>query len=53
MAARERDEQLLLVGREAVGMSVGMPKRHDGAPEEDRPKDDLDRLMDALDEIDL
>ena len=27
IAARERDEQLMLAGREAVGTSVGMPKR--------------------------
>ena len=52
VAARERDEQLLAAGREAVGMSVGMPKRQPAAPE-DAPKDDLDRLIDALDELEL
>lgn len=51
VAARERDEQLLAVGREAVGMAVGMPKRHD--PTISEPADDLDRLMDSLDELDL
>ncbi len=50
VAARERDEQLLLAGREAVGMNVGMPKRQDDRPE--RPKDDLDELLDELDELD-
>ena len=50
-AARERDEQLVMAGREAVGMAVGMPKRQaDGGNE---PKDDLDNLLDQLDELDL
>jgi Pyruvate/2-oxoacid:ferredoxin oxidoreductase delta subunit len=50
-AARERDEQLLLAGRAAVGLEVGIPKRH---LEKDRgPKDDLDHLIDALDEFEL
>ncbi len=53
VAARERDEQLLLVGREAVGMEVGTPKRHTGEPTTDQPPDDLDQLMDSLDELDL
>ena len=51
VAARERDEQLLAVGREAVGMELGMPKRHTQTVDE--PADDLDRLMDSLDELDL
>lgn len=51
MAALERDEQLVLAGREAVGLSVGIPKRQEGkAP---GPKDALDNLLDALDELDL
>ena len=53
VAANERDEQLLLAGRETVGMEVGMPKRHPAADSQDRPKDDLDRLIDSLDELDL
>ena len=53
VAARERDEQLLLAGREAVGMEVGIPKRHEEAAEDDKPQDDLDRLLDSLDELDL
>ncbi|HEX5103340.1 MAG TPA: ferredoxin family protein, partial [Pirellulaceae bacterium] len=46
-AIRERDEQLLLAGRAAVGDSVGLPKRHADRPAE--PKDELDSLIDALD----
>jgi NAD-dependent dihydropyrimidine dehydrogenase PreA subunit len=46
-AIRERDEQLLLAGRQAVGASIGLPKRHAGRSDE--PKDELDSLIDALD----
>lgn len=53
VAARERDEQLLMAGREAVGLEVGIPKRHEEKPAESQPQDDLDRLMDSLDELDL
>lgn len=53
VAARERDEQLLLAGREAVGMEVGIPRRHADEEASDQPQDDLDRLMDSLDELDL
>ena len=53
VAARERDEQLLLAGREAVGLEVGIPKRHSDEPDTAKPQDDLDRLMDSLDELDL
>jgi NAD-dependent dihydropyrimidine dehydrogenase PreA subunit len=48
-AIRERDEQLLLAGREAVGASVGLPKRHEDKQAE--PKDELDSLIDALDDF--
>jgi NAD-dependent dihydropyrimidine dehydrogenase PreA subunit len=48
-AVSERDEQLLLAGREAVGAAVGMPKRQEGKPRQ--PKDDLDELIDALDDF--
>jgi len=52
IAIRERDEQLLLAGRAAVGATVGLPKRHsDAAPP--APKDELDSLLDALDDADL
>ena len=46
-AIRERDEQLVLAGRQAVGATVGLPKRHDSNAAE--PKDELDSLIDALD----
>ena len=51
MAARERDQELVKDGREAVGLSVGIPKRQAYTPE--GPKDDLDNLMDALDALDI
>ena len=50
-AAQERDEQLVLAGREAVGMEVGIPKRQTQRASEDR--DDLDDLIDCLDDLDL
>jgi NAD-dependent dihydropyrimidine dehydrogenase PreA subunit len=46
-AVRERDEQLLLAGRQAVGATIGLPKRHTDVRTE--PKDELDSLIDALD----
>ena len=51
IAAQERDEQLLLAGREAVGMDVGMPKRQQAKAEQ--PRDELDDLVDELDELDI
>lgn len=51
VAIRERDEKLLEAGREAVGAAVGMPKRQGEKSTE--PKDDLDRLIDSLDELDV
>jgi NAD-dependent dihydropyrimidine dehydrogenase PreA subunit len=51
LAAEERDRELVADGRTAVGMSVGMPKRR--ADKEAGPKDDLDKLMDDLDALDL
>ncbi|MCA9174183.1 MAG: ferredoxin family protein [Planctomycetales bacterium] len=51
VAAQERDEQLRLAGREAVGMTIGIPRRQD--PDQERPKDDLDSLIDELDELDV
>lgn len=50
-AVSERDRELVNDGREAVGMAVGIPKRQAGKVEQ--PKDDLDSLMDALDDLDL
>jgi NAD-dependent dihydropyrimidine dehydrogenase PreA subunit len=48
-AVRERDEQLLLAGRQAVGDSVGLPKRQESKTSQ--PKDELDSLIDALDDF--
>ena len=51
MAAQERDRELVADGRQAVGMAVGIPKRQ---PEKvGAVKDDLDKLMDALDELEI
>ena len=47
IAAQERDVELVATGRDAVGLSVGIPKRQSGQPQ--GPKDDLDKLMDQLD----
>lgn len=50
-AARERDEQLLLAGRDAVGIDDQLSKRQ--ADLATQPKDRLDHLIDSLDEFDL
>jgi len=51
LAAMERDVELVKDGRAAVGLSVGIPLRQAGkAPAE---KDDLDKLMDELDSLEL
>jgi len=47
LAVKERDEQLLLAGRDAVGTTVGLPKRQPDQPT--APKDELDDLLDQLD----
>jgi Pyruvate/2-oxoacid:ferredoxin oxidoreductase delta subunit len=51
IAANERDRELVRDGREAVGMTVGIPKRQADRAQE--PKDDLDQLMDSLDALDI
>jgi hypothetical protein len=51
IAAQERDAELVKDGRQAVGLSVGIPRRQQGR--EQGPKDDLDKLMDALDELEI
>jgi Pyruvate/2-oxoacid:ferredoxin oxidoreductase delta subunit len=51
IAAQERDRELVADGRAAVGMTVGIPKRQANKPAE--PKDDLDKLMDSLDALDI
>lgn len=50
-AARERDEQLVLAGRDTVGMTIGIPKRQ--TDKDSGPKDELDDLLDELDDLDL
>jgi Pyruvate/2-oxoacid:ferredoxin oxidoreductase delta subunit len=50
-AVLERDQELVKDGRDAVGMSVGIPKRQEGKPQ--GPKDDLDKLMDSLDALEI
>src|SRR5207245_4429117 len=51
IAAEERDRELVRDGRDAVGLTVGIPKRQ--ANKAEGPKDDLDNLMDALDALEL
>lgn len=51
MAVLERDQELVADGREAVGVSVGLPKRQ--AAQAEKPRDALDDLMDGLDSLDL
>ena len=51
IAAQERDRELVADGRQAVGMTVGIPKRQADKPQ--GPKDDLDKLMDSLDALDI
>ncbi len=50
IAAIERDEQLVLAGRDAVGMD-GLKKRQTGR--DTGPKDDLDALVDELNDLDV
>ena len=50
-AVAERDRELVNDGRQAVGATVGIPKRQTG--KQAKPKDDLDNLMDALDALEL
>jgi len=50
-AVDERDRELVNDGRQAVGMTIGIPKRQADKPQ--GPKDDLDKLMDSLDALEL
>ena len=50
LAIAERDTELVRDGRDAVGASVGIPKRQ---TEKSGPRDELDDLMDGLEEMDL
>ncbi|MDB4637913.1 MAG: ferredoxin family protein [Planctomycetaceae bacterium] len=49
-AALERDTELVADGRDAVGMTVGIPKRQ---TEENAERDDLDDMLDDLDNLGL
>ena len=51
IAAQERDRVLVADGRQAVGLTVGIPKRQADKPK--APNDELDNLMDALDALDV
>ncbi|MCS7159363.1 MAG: ferredoxin family protein [Gemmatales bacterium] len=51
IAAAERDRELLAAGRQAVGMTVGIPKRQ--TQKSPAPKDELDQLLDQLDAANL
>src|SRR5262245_5667020 len=51
LGATERDIELVKDGRSAVGLSVGIPRRQTGKAATE--KDDLDKLMDELDSLDL
>jgi NAD-dependent dihydropyrimidine dehydrogenase PreA subunit len=51
IAAAERDRELVRDGRDAVGLTVGIPKRQVNRPQQ--PKDDLDKLMDSLDALEI
>ena len=51
MAILERDTELVADGRDAVGATVGIPKRQCGQPA--KPRDALDDLMDGLDSLDV
>lgn len=56
VAARERDEQLILAGRQAVGVPASpLTERlsQASANSKNTPADDLDALLDQLDSLDL
>lgn len=50
LAVAERDAELVKDGRQAVGMTVGIPKRQQGPAQ---PRDELDDLMDGLDALNV
>ncbi len=52
-AIRERDEQLLLAGREAVGTSTGISERLAVGRAQSQQPDQLDDLLNQLDSLDL
>ena len=52
VAARERDEQLILAGRAAVGVAEGLNQRI-ASSKGSQKSDELDSLIDELDSLDL
>ncbi len=52
-AIRERDEQLVLAGRQAVGDDAGLSERIGNSLTNGQPADQLDDLIDQLDALDL
>jgi Pyruvate/2-oxoacid:ferredoxin oxidoreductase delta subunit len=50
-AVVERDRELVNDGRSAVGLTIGIPKRQSDKPH--GPKDELDKLVDSLDALDI
>jgi NAD-dependent dihydropyrimidine dehydrogenase PreA subunit len=52
-AIRERDEQLVLAGRQAVGTSTGLSERLAAGRQPAGQPDQLDHLLDELDSLDL
>ncbi len=52
VAARERDEQLVMAGRQAVGMDDLLARRQPSTVA-DSDKDELDSLIDELDDLNL
>lgn len=51
VAAKERDEQLILAGRQAVGLTEDLAARISKSA--DQPRDELDNLIDQLDSLEL
>ena len=50
IAVAERDAELIKDGRDAVGTTVGIPKRQPA--QHSKPRDELDDLLDGLDALD-
>lgn len=53
VAARERDEQLILAGRQPVGTTSGLTERLAESSASGAQPDELDSLLDELDSLDL
>ena len=53
VAVLERDEQLMMAGRDVVGDAVGLNKRQPEPAEKTSENDNLDDLLDELDSLEL